>query len=58
MFALIGGCTLRTSYTTFWLALAGFAPFYLAHWEEYHTGSLILGKFNGITLLVNAFINH
>jgi ethanolaminephosphotransferase len=52
-----------------WFAIAvthlGYALFYLAHWEEYHTGSLILGKyanptevqyvFMGVHLLAAAF---
>jgi ethanolaminephosphotransferase len=29
--------------------IIGWGPFYLAHWEEYHTGILIMGKFNGPT---------
>jgi ethanolaminephosphotransferase len=50
LFALIGGSTLRIGGdATLWLAIAGFIPFYLAHWEEYHTGSLVLGQFNGPT---------
>jgi ethanolaminephosphotransferase len=29
--------------------IVGWGPFYLAHWEEYHSGILIMGKFNGPT---------
>jgi ethanolaminephosphotransferase len=30
-------------------SLMAMTPFYLAHWEEYHAGILIMGEFNGPT---------
>lgn len=50
MLALILGGALRLGGGLVLVGLiVGWGPFYLAHWEEYHTGILIMGKFNGPT---------
>ncbi|KAH3764309.1 CDP-alcohol phosphatidyltransferase [Pelomyxa schiedti] len=42
------------------LAVAGFIssliPFWLAHWEEYHAGELIMGAFTGPTEMQHMFV--
>lgn len=50
MIGLMTGAVVRIG-GAFTLAglIVGWGPFYLAHWEEYHTGILIMGKFNGPT---------
>lgn len=48
--ALVTGAAVRLGpLLTLLGLLVGWGPFYLAHWEEYHTGILIMGKFNGPT---------
>lgn len=50
MFALVMSATLRLGPKwAFVNLLVGIWPFYLAHWEEYHAGILVLGEFNGPT---------
>jgi len=50
LIGIITGATLRLGGLLTVLGLVvGWGPFYLAHWEEYHTGILIMGKFNGPT---------
>lgn len=50
MFAAVMSSTLRIgSSWGFLCVLVGIWPFYLAHWEEYHAGILVLGEFNGPT---------
>ena len=36
-------------WSIFLISICGSIPFYLAHWEEYFTHSLVLGMFNGPT---------
>ncbi|EFA84512.1 CDP-alcohol phosphatidyltransferase [Heterostelium album PN500] len=50
MFALVMSATVRVGPKwAFVSCIVGFWPFYLAHWEEYHAGILVLGEFNGPT---------
>ncbi|KAM9982679.1 hypothetical protein ACTFIZ_007210 [Dictyostelium cf. discoideum] len=50
MFAIVMSATLRIGpYWTFFSFIVGMWPFYLAHWEEYHAGILVMGEFNGPT---------
>ncbi|EGC36616.1 hypothetical protein DICPUDRAFT_94272 [Dictyostelium purpureum] len=50
MFALVMSATLRIGpYWAFFTLIVGVWPFYLAHWEEYHAGILVMGEFNGPT---------
>ena len=50
MIALVLGAAVRLGgMLTLVGLIVSWGPFYLAHWEEYHTGILIMGKFNGPT---------
>ncbi|GAM28629.1 hypothetical protein SAMD00019534_118050 [Acytostelium subglobosum LB1] len=50
MFAIVMSGTIRVGpIWAFVSCIIGFWPFYLAHWEEYHAGILVLGEFNGPT---------
>eukprot|EP01113_Clastostelium_recurvatum_P003812 TRINITY_DN11684_c0_g1_i5.p1 TRINITY_DN11684_c0_g1~~TRINITY_DN11684_c0_g1_i5.p1 ORF type:complete len:454 (+),score=96.40 TRINITY_DN11684_c0_g1_i5:47-1408(+) len=50
LFSMMVGASIRIGeHLVFYSAVAGFIPFYAAHWEEYFSGSLVLGKFNGPT---------
>lgn len=50
LLGIITGATVRMGGILTLIGLVvGWGPFYLAHWEEYHTGILIMGKFNGPT---------
>ncbi|EGG14162.1 CDP-alcohol phosphatidyltransferase [Cavenderia fasciculata] len=50
MFAVVMSATLRVGPKWAFISLfVGIWPFYLAHWEEYHAGILVMGEFNGPT---------
>eukprot|EP01132_Coremiostelium_polycephalum_P001515 gene1515-1907_t len=50
MFAVVMAATLRIGYKWAFISfIVGIWPFYMAHWEEYHAGILVLGEFNGPT---------